>query len=275
MLKLYLKKYLAGAARCLTNSFARNNKSKIESAKNGFVWPNSTKCCVTLTYDDGLNSHLDHAVSMLNAHGLKATFYPHIMSKNFQKRFSEWAEVAKAGHEIGNHTVFHPCKKQIGLSDEYDLRHYTKRRWIQEVELANWLLQKLDGQSERSFGNTCWDNWIGQGNQKYSIENLACGHFLAARGERNNSFVNPFSFNRYNLGTTCGDNMNASQLIHLVNRCASRGQWLILTFHGIGKNTHHLSVEKNDHEELLMWLGMNKQTIWTTTIMQGIKHLSN
>lgn len=274
MVKKYLKKYLADTARFLTSTFSQKENLLPESVKKSFVWPKNAKCCVTLTYDDGLNSHLDHAVPMLNAHDLRATFYPHIMSLDFQNRFNEWAEVVKKGHEIGNHTVFHPCRKKIGLSDEYDLRGYTIRRWIQEVELANWILQQLDGRAERSFGNTCWDNWVGQGNQKYCIGNLASGLFMAARGERNNSFVNPFSFYRYNLGTMCGDNMKASQLIDKVNQCASRGHWIIITFHGIGKNTHELFIETNEHEALLMWLEANKQTIWTTTLMQGIKHLS-
>ncbi len=40
-----------------------------------FAYPNGAKGAVSLTYDDGLTSQLDHAVPQLDARGLKATFF--------------------------------------------------------------------------------------------------------------------------------------------------------------------------------------------------------
>lgn len=78
------------------------------SAQNNFVW-NNKRCAVALSYDDALNVHLDNAIPLLDSLGLKATFYLSGFSPSFRERVKDWISVAKKGHELGNHTLFHPC----------------------------------------------------------------------------------------------------------------------------------------------------------------------
>ncbi len=84
------------------------------------VWPGRARGAVSLTYDDGLDSQLDHAVPALDARGLKATFF--LTEENIEARLGEWRRIAAEGHEIGDHTVDHPC----------DLRDYTAARFARE-----------------------------------------------------------------------------------------------------------------------------------------------
>ena len=96
-------------------------------AQNIKPW-NGKKFAVALTYDDGLNVHLDNAIPALNKYGLKGTFY--IPGKStLATRMDEWREAAKKGHELGNHTIFHPCngssKGREWVSKEQDLDNYT------------------------------------------------------------------------------------------------------------------------------------------------------
>src|SRR5687768_15137719 len=67
------------------------------------------KCAVVLTYDDAINQHLDHAVPVLDSLGLKATFYVTAFSSSIQTRLNDWKKLSSNGHELGNHTLFHPC----------------------------------------------------------------------------------------------------------------------------------------------------------------------
>src|SRR5690349_18309010 len=87
------------------------------------VWKNK-KCAVALTYDDALNVDLDHAIPALDSVGLKGTFYLSGYSQALTNRFAEWRKVAATGHELGNHTLFHPCAKKTTGRDfvkpEYD-----------------------------------------------------------------------------------------------------------------------------------------------------------
>src|SRR6476661_8640204 len=101
------------------------------------------KCAVVLTYDDAIDQHLDNAVPVLDSLKLKATFYITAFSLSMQSRMNEWKKLVAHGHELGNHTLYHPC---IGGADrewvrpEYDMRNYTVQRMIDETRMTNLFL---------------------------------------------------------------------------------------------------------------------------------------
>src|SRR5262245_34542455 len=129
-------------------------------AQNNNSWKNK-KCAVVLTYDDALNGHLDKVIPALDSFGFKATFYIIGSSDAFTKRIPEWRKAAARGHELGNHTLFHPCYgKRPGrewVSAEYDLNNYTMRRITEEIKTTNALLEATDGKTKRTFGCPCGD----------------------------------------------------------------------------------------------------------------------
>src|SRR5688572_16085584 len=82
--------------------------SQLADAQNRNSW-NGKKCAVVLTYDDALNVHLDNVIPALDSLNLKGTFY---LTGNFpgsRDRVADWSKAAKKGHELANHTLFHPC----------------------------------------------------------------------------------------------------------------------------------------------------------------------
>ena len=68
---------------------------------------------VSLSYDDAVPSQLDHAIPALDATGLKGTFYLSLNAPTIGARLDEWRAAAAAGHELGNHAVFHPCRASL------------------------------------------------------------------------------------------------------------------------------------------------------------------
>ena len=124
-----------------------------------FKWPDGKKAAVVFTYDDGLDCHLDVAVPQLDEFGFKGTFYCTGNSPSLYNRMSEWRQLAKNGHELGNHSLFHPCdgKKQDWVKPEYDLNNYTLGQIVNELQTANTLLKAVDGNEDRTFGFTCSD----------------------------------------------------------------------------------------------------------------------
>jgi sialate O-acetylesterase len=78
------------------------------SAQFNQAW-NGKKCAVVLTYDDAINQHLDNAIPVLDSLGLKATFYVTAFSPSMQTRLNDWKKLAVNGHELANHTLYHPC----------------------------------------------------------------------------------------------------------------------------------------------------------------------
>ena len=67
---------------------------------NDTLW-RGKKCAVCLTYDDALNVHLDHAVPLLEALGLRATFYIWGCFPAFGRRLADWKRPLGARHAKG------------------------------------------------------------------------------------------------------------------------------------------------------------------------------
>lgn len=62
----------------------------------------------SFTYDDARNSQLPTVVPQLEALGIKGTFFiTQIQGYSFPSKQNDWIEVAKKGHELGNHTSDH------------------------------------------------------------------------------------------------------------------------------------------------------------------------
>jgi peptidoglycan/xylan/chitin deacetylase (PgdA/CDA1 family) len=247
------------------------NPAKMQ-VKGDFKWPNKTRGAISLTYDDGLSNHLDVVAPALESVNLRGTFYPHITSIDFQSRTDEWEKLTTKGHELGNHMVFHPCLDNHALHPDYNLANYTTTRWDKEADLANWTLRRIDGKTRRTFGNTCWDNWLGPPENRTCLESLIPQHFFAARGELSEAPIDPKEFNPYNLGTFSGDYYTFKEIREIITDSISGGKWLIITFHCVGKH-YNLYVEQKEHEKLLEWVKDQASEIWTKPMGEVAEYL--
>ena len=227
--------------------------------------PAQSRCIVSLTYDDALPCHFESVAPLLEEHGLRGTFYVPCCPALFANAES-WREVATQGHELGNHTLFHPCHDQGWLDEAYNLRHYTARRWSDEVRLANNILSLMDGRTVRSFGNTCHHNAIGSGPTACTVEKLAPEFFVAVRGENTRKAVDLKRINWFNLGTRGADQSTFGEIRAEVERMCVRGGWLILTMHGVGPRDHRLHIDENEHTALVEWLAGRQESIWTAPV---------
>ncbi len=77
-------------------------------AQTNTTW-NGKKCAVVLTYDDGLNVDLSNVIPALDSVGLKGTFYISDYFGGLRAQIPQWRAAAAKGHELANHTVYHPC----------------------------------------------------------------------------------------------------------------------------------------------------------------------
>ncbi len=98
-------------------------------AAANFRWPEGKIAAVSLAYDDALPSQLDIALPQLNHAGLKASFYLPLSALTLTTRLADWRAVAAAGHELGNHSLFHQCSRikpgRDWVSPQHDLYPYS------------------------------------------------------------------------------------------------------------------------------------------------------
>ena len=242
--------------------------------RSAFVWPGDAHGAVSVSYDDALPCHYEVVAPAWEAHGLRVTFYTPINS--LMNDPEAWRDVSAAGHELGNHSIFHPCRKKPGndwLADEYDLKTYTARRWSDEMRLASSILSSLDGKSERSFGNTCCNTEIGEGETLQSLDPLIDELFVAGRGAFIDQAVDPSTANFSALGHYGGDNRDLSRLQGEIDTAVASGSWIIYMIHGVGEGTHGLYIDPEVHQELVDYLGQHQSSIWTAPVCEVAGYL--
>ncbi len=227
---------------------------------------NNHACAVSLTYDDGLNVHLDIVAKALDSAGFKGTFYIPVTSKPLFKRMNEWAAMAKNGHELGNHTMFHPCsgksKGRDWVSEENDLDRYSVAQMVNEIRMANVLLNAVDGKDSRSFAYTCGDMAAGD----TVFVGLIKDDFYSARGVA--SRMNPFcGTDLFDVGAYMIMNQTGDELINLVKQAQRENTYLVFLFHGVG-GEHSINVSAEAHSQLVHYLKANEKDIWVASFSE-------
>jgi peptidoglycan/xylan/chitin deacetylase (PgdA/CDA1 family) len=228
------------------------------SAQSSQPWQGK-KCAVVITYDDAYNQHLDNAIPVLDSLELKATFYITAFSTSMQTRMNEWKKLATNGHELGNHTLYHPCIGGTGrewVRPEYDMRNYTVQRMVDETRMTNLFLQALDGKTKRTFAFTCGDMKIGDS----SFINAMKNDFVAARAVRNQMHkINEVDL--YNVDCYVVNGETGAQLIEWAKKAIATNSLLVVLFHGVdGGNS--LNVSLSAHSQFLHFLKDNEKDIW-------------
>jgi peptidoglycan/xylan/chitin deacetylase (PgdA/CDA1 family) len=229
---------------------------------------------VSLSYDDSVPVHHLHVAPLLEQNGLRGTFY---LSVHNLESPEAWKAVARQGHELGNHSLFHPCRRNAGnaawLAEHRDLSAYTPGRFRDELKLANLVIDLLDGGRPRTYGNNCTNLTIGQGDREEPMDPILAELFVAARGTITNQSVDPAHPTFTRLGHFSGDGRTFAQLRTEIEAARARGEWIIYMFHGVGAGTHPLFVADDVHRQLLEWLKQERATIWTAPVVDVARHL--
>lgn len=239
-------------------------------AQNIKSW-NNKKCAVALTYDDAINVHLDKVVPALDSAGFKATFYLIGSSPAFTNRISEWRKVAAKGHELGNHTLFHPCYgKRPGrewVKPDYDLNSYTMERATNEIKMNSALLEATDGKKKRTLACPCGDSKVGDSSFLYKVKN----DFVAMRdGTPDANEVN--GFGKVVIQWMGPNGNTGGQMIDAVKKAMESNAFLIFVFHGVGGD-HSINVSSGAHSELLQFLKKNESQIWVAPFIDIAEHI--
>ena len=233
-------------------------------AQNTLPWGNK-KAAVVITYDDAINQHLDNAIPVLDSLGLKATFYVTAFSQSMQARFNEWKQIATTGHELGNHTLYHPCvggKGREWVRPEYDLRNYTVQRMLDETRMTNLFLRAMDGKTKRTFAFTCGDMKIGDS----SFINTMKPDFVAARAVRNEMHkINEIDL--YSVDCYLVNNHTAAEMIGWVNRAIETNSLLVILFHGVGGG-NGLDVSLPAHREVLQYIKQHENELMIAPMVE-------
>jgi len=259
---------------------------------------------ISLSFDDALEQHLDHVIPALTSAGLVGTFYVPLSAKAFIQRGPDWQRAAHDGHELGNHTVFHPAdarKDWVRTGNAIDW--YSLDRMRLELEFASQMLQTLDGRAERTFAYPCCNSFVGRrGWVRRMVETAGCGQtrlagwvdrwrmdlgstlqsyepvagdlFAAARGGglvRGQHVPSTSTWRRTQLLSVAVDDWSLRDLQDHVVASVESGTWAILQFHGVGGG-HRLNCDLAIFREFVAWL-QTEFSGQVITVLEGAQRL--
>ena len=239
-------------------------------AQNNHPWKGK-KCAVVLTYDDAIDQHLDNAAPVLDSLGLKATFYLTAFSQSVQTRLKDWKKLPAKGHELGNHTLFHPCIGNMPgrewVSKENDMNNYTVQRMENEVRMTNLFLQSIDGKTKRTFAYTCGDMKIGDS----AFINGMKKDFVAARAVRNEMHKKS-EIDLYNVDCYMVNNHSYEEMKAWVDKAIQTNSLLVILFHGVGGG-NGLNVSIENHRKLLRYIKQKQNEIYVAPMLDVAEYI--
>ncbi|ULC59359.1 polysaccharide deacetylase family protein [Flaviramulus sp. BrNp1-15] len=232
---------------------------------------NGEKSAVVLTYDDALNVHLDNVIPYLDKFNLKGTFYLIGDAQVTSNRLSDWRTSANNGHELGNHSLTHPCNGQgegrEWVQPERDLSKYSVERTVNEIRITNTLLEAIDGKTERTFAYPCGDKKIGNTN----YYDLLTNDFVGARGV-NSGMQAVKDINLNDVNAYFIDGHSGAYMIDLVKKAIETETLIVFLFHGVG-GEHNLDVSLEAHNELIQYLAEHENDIWVAPMVDVAKFI--
>jgi peptidoglycan/xylan/chitin deacetylase (PgdA/CDA1 family) len=228
-----------------------------------FAWPDGRQAAIALTYDDGLQSQLDVAIPQLDAAGLKGTFF---LNGTFAlEDLARWRAAAAEGHELGNHTVFHPCRSgAFKMPRQYNTEIYTVETMLEEIRVMNTFLFAIDGRTARAYAVPCDRPVVGH-NKDYIKALRASGlvRFVRQDGawDKPNVLDPTRRIDPFNVPCQFFDEpRTGARLIDFVEQVRRSGGFGVMGFHGVGGD--YLTTSAEAHKALVDYLAAHQHDIW-------------
>lgn len=244
------------------------------NARGRIIWPEAKTAAIVLTYDDGLASQREYVMPQLEEAGFRGTFFLYGQVVRTED-IPAWREAAARGHELGNHSLFHPCLTGTTDPDSspcHSLECYSVKDMLIEIKMMNSFLFAIDGKSEHAYAYPCGQRVVGNG-EDYSKPLLLDGVVRYARGAARGIVADAGTLDFSMVPTLpalpgCG----ADELIAYVKEVLACGGLGVIVFHGVGGD--YLTVDKEEHRKLVAFLKDHKQDIWVGTFSEVMNYLA-
>jgi peptidoglycan-N-acetylglucosamine deacetylase len=210
------------------------------------VWPNGATAAVSLTYDDGLVSQLKYAVPVLDAAGIKATFF---LSGS---HIAEFAPLLKTGHELASHTLTHPCNPGLAALGLPEMKS--------ELDAGNAAVQALGVTGKLTFAYPCGQTAL-KGMESYVP--LVKERFRAARGVAG-VVADPALSDLFNVPAWFPPSTSdGADVIAFIERAQQSNGWAVIGVHGVSEAGEYLQLMQPAHDKVVAYLAEHKNAIWT------------
>jgi peptidoglycan/xylan/chitin deacetylase (PgdA/CDA1 family) len=197
------------------------------------VWPTGKQVAISLTFDDARFSQVEGGTALLDAFGVKATFY--VVPSWVEQRLEGWKKATASGHEIGNHSLKHPCTGNFAWARSNALENYTIEQMRNELAEANKAIEKLLGVKPEVFAYPCGQQFVGRGKDTKSYVPVVAEMFLSGRGWLDEGPNDPAFCDLAQITGMESDGKTFEQILPLLEQAKKNHQWLVLAGHEMGE----------------------------------------
>lgn len=231
--------------------------------KSHFQWPEGRKMGLSLTFDDARLSQADNGIPLLDKYGVKATFY--ISPDNMMKRLERWKKAAADGHDIGNHSLVHPCTANFDWSKDKALEDYTLTSMRSELDSANTIIKNLLGINPFSYAYPCGMTFVGKGVNTKSYIPLVSSMFETGRLWLSEGPNDPVICDLSQITGMELDGKSFEQIKNIIESAKAKGQWLVLAGHEINNDGAQTSL-MNTIEAICRYASDPVNGIWIDNV---------
>jgi peptidoglycan/xylan/chitin deacetylase (PgdA/CDA1 family) len=235
-----------------------------------FKWPDGKRAALSLSFDDGRKSQVDAGVALLDKHNVKATFY--VVPSAVERQLDGWKKVVASGHEIGNHSLNHPCTGNFAWSRQKALEGYTLEKMRDELEQANRRIKELLGVTPVSFAYPCGQTFVGRGVDTRSYVPLVAALFGSGRTWQDETPNDP---GFCDLAQTTGvemDGRDFEEILPILEKARETGQWVALAGHDIGPDGRQ-TTRVTMLEKLMRYASDPANKIWLAPVGTIAKYI--
>jgi len=253
------------ALTLLTGGAARG-----QTTSSSFPWPGGARAAVSLSFDDARPSQVDVGAPVLDRYGVKATFF--LVPSSAEQRLAGWKKIAAAGHELGNHSLDHPCSGNFAWSRQKALEDFTLDRMRQQLAGASARLREMFGTTPETFAYPCGQTFVGRGRETRSYVPLVAETFLAGRGWLGEAPNDPAFCDLAQVLGMEMDGKDFEQLLPVLEQARNVRAWLVLAGHDIGEGGPQ-TTRVAMLEKLLPWLRDPANGFWVAPVNAVARHI--
>jgi len=219
---------------------AQSYDNKTVQTRADFQWPEGKQMGLSLTFDDARLSQIEKGIPLLDKYGVKATFY--LSPDNMKQRMAAWEKAVADGHDIGNHSLHHPCSGNFAWSRDHALEDYTLEDMELELDSASNLIKTMLGIRPVSFAYPCGQTFIGRGKMARSYVPVIADKFETGRGWLSEGPNDPVFCDLFQLYGMELDGKSFEQILSLIKVAKSKSMWLILAGHEMNEGGSQTSL---------------------------------
>ena len=243
---------------------AQYNEGDREKNGSAFQWPEGKKMGLSLTFDDARLTQIDKGIPLLDQYNVKATFY--VSPKAMRQRAEGWKKAAANGHDIGNHSMMHPCSGNFLWARNRALEKYSLKKMRRELDSANMVIRELTGVKPLSFAYPCGQKFIGRGKKTKSYVPIVAAMFETGRGWLDEAPNDPSYCDMAKLYGMELDGKSFEEVLKIIETTKSQGGWLIFAGHEMNDEEGHQTSLLPTIEALCRYAADPSNGIWIDNV---------